>query len=364
MAQLCQGRQLLSIQRLEAPVSTWVRYTPEDRELDLSRLARADYDLISSLHGKIDKGDGTLICLQAPNDQATGEMYVRKARGMYWAAHFPGEGHGFHEIAVESDEHRRQKDYWYRAAQDAGYEASKELRTGRGTVLDVAILGARHIGVEIQHTYNKTAAVKARTTKSFTAGWLPVWFLDSDRRPDWFHEVPSVASNPLPWSNLPPRRAATALGLSRFVAERCAHGIFDLCPAGHRRPCGQWHPKREPWGGLTVDDVAEQVPAVQIVPMRDTSGHVHLTSPRCARLYNELSGHDCDYEPTSRGPRSGLRGQPRKCINPHRRRQRDTCTCGTPIYPLAQLVRAADVCEPCRIQLGLPRPHLPDQHQP
>lgn len=184
-------------------MSTWVRYAPEDRELDLSCLARADYDLIRSLHGEIHKGQGILICLSVPSDRAAGEMYVRKQNGMYWAVHFAGEGHGSHEITVESDEHRRQKDYWYRAAQDAGYEASKELRTGKGTVLDVAIRGERQTGVEIQHSYNKTTVIKTRTTKSYKAGWLPVWFLDSDRRPDWFHEVPSVASNPLPGATSP-----------------------------------------------------------------------------------------------------------------------------------------------------------------
>jgi hypothetical protein len=187
-----------------------------------------------------------------------------------------------------------------------------------------------------------------------------VWFLDSDRRPDWFHEVPTIASNPLPWISLPDRRAATATGLSTFVAERCRPGAFEICPGGQRRPCGGWHPRREPWGGLTVDDVAELVPATQIVPIRDTAGAVHLTSPRSARLYRELSGYDCEYAPTRRGPTSRLHGQPRACVNPHRRHHRATCSCGSPIYPLTQLIRVAEVCERCRIDLGLPRPHLPD----
>jgi hypothetical protein len=341
-------------------MSTWVRYAPENRELDLSRLAPTDYELISGLHGEIRQGDATLLCLQASSDQASAEMYIRRKCGMYWAVHFPGYGHGPHAITMESDEHRRQKDYWCRAAQDVGFDATTEFRTGKGTVLDVAIRGNRHTGVEIQHSYNKASVIKTRTTKSFKAGWLPVWFLDSDRRPDWFYEVPTVASNPLPWTSLPPRRAATAIGLSQFVAEHCRPGRFDKCPGGHRRPCSQWHPKREPWPGLTVDDIAARVPAGEIVPLRDTAGAVHLTSPRSAGLYRELTDQDCAYTPEARGPRSGKHGQPRLCTNPHRQGRRGTCSCGNKIYPLTQLVRAAEVCERCRITLGLPRPHKPD----
>jgi hypothetical protein len=62
----------------------------------------------------------------------------------------PTGGHGSHAIALESDEHRRQKDYWCRAAEDAGYRVSTEFHTGGGTILDVAIDGPRQTGVEIQ----------------------------------------------------------------------------------------------------------------------------------------------------------------------------------------------------------------------
>jgi hypothetical protein len=68
-------------------------------------------------------------------------MFIRLSRGMYWAVHFAGGAHGAHEISIETDEHRRQKDYWHRAAEDAGYRASKEFPTGGRTILDVAIDG-------------------------------------------------------------------------------------------------------------------------------------------------------------------------------------------------------------------------------
>lgn len=341
-------------------VSTLVRYTPTNRVLDLACLNSADYELIGSLHNEIGRGDRTLICLQAGSGDA-GEMYIRLRGGQYWAVHFAGGGHGSHEVARESDEHRQQKDYWQRAAQDAGYEASTEHSTGRGTILDVAITGPRKTGVEIQHSYGKMKVVKARTTKSFRAGWLPVWFLDTDRRPDWYHHVPSVNSNPRSWSSLPPRRAATAVGLTKFTATKCLPGEFDRCPAGHRRACGGWHPQREPWGGLTVDDVAERVPAEQIVPMRDSRGFVHLVSPESLLLYTNLTESDATYLPTGKGPRSGLPSRTTPCTNPHLQPSPPThCACGQAIYPLGKLRRVReDLCERCRITLGLPSPYLP-----
>jgi hypothetical protein len=107
---------------------------------------------------------------------------------------------------------------WCRAAEDAGYRVSTEFHTGGGTILDVAIDGPRQTGVEIQHSYVKSGVVKACTTKSFRIGWLPVWFLDTDTRPPWFHQVPALNCNRLTWSSLPPPRAATALGLTTFSA--------------------------------------------------------------------------------------------------------------------------------------------------
>ncbi|MFD2422757.1 hypothetical protein, partial [Amycolatopsis pigmentata] len=205
----------------------------------------------------------------------------------------------------ESDEHRRQKDYWQRAAEDAGYQASQELRTGNGTILDVAIEGPRRTGIEVQHSALDTRLAKSRSTRSFRAGWLPVWFLDSDHTPQWFHSVPAVNCNvQLPWSTtLPPRRSATALGPSKFVAQVCTATTFGTCPANSRgrpkRPCGKHHPKREPWYGLTVDDVAALIPAEEIVPMRDLQGNVHLIDHDNLALYKKLTGFHATYGPTT-----------------------------------------------------------------
>jgi hypothetical protein len=341
-------------------MSTLVRYTLEDRVLDLAHLSRGDYELISSLHGGVVRGQGTLICLQPSANDDAAEMFIRFSRGKYWAVHFVGGAHGDHEISLETDEHRRQKDYWHRAAEDAGYRASKEFRTGGGTVLDVAIEGPCRTGIEVQHSFITVRLAKSRTTKSYRAGWLPVWFLDSDRTPAWFHHVLAVGCNRISWGDLPPRRAATAVGLTRFDALKCEVGAFDACPAGRKRPCGGWHPKREPWGGLTIDDVAAMVPAEQILPMRDAKGYVHLVSLKSLELYRDLTGLTGDYAPGKSGARGNTAAHTTQCVNPVHDRQRPTrCGCGQEIYPLAQLVRVRDdICEGCRIKLGLPAPHI------
>ncbi len=342
-------------------MATVVLYTPENRGLDLARLNQTDYELIRSLHRRIKRGQRILLCQKASAKPEDREMLVKERNGRYRAAHFPGGGHDCsYVIARESDEHRRQKDYWARAAEYAGFEVTRELPTGRGTILDVAIHGLRDTGIELRHSAIATPAVKARTTRSFNAGWLSVWFLDSDRQPDWMHHVPAVRSN-IGWEQLPPRRSATAIGLSRFLPAKCRPGAFDRCPEGRRRPCGEWHPQRQPWGGLTIDDVAAMVPARRIVPLYDLHGDVHLAAPEALDLFRELTDRPAEYRPD-------LRGKTRSAT--HRTRCRHPvhdnppvaayCTgCGQGIFHLAQLVRPdPNLCDGCRKKRRLPAPAL------
>lgn len=343
-------------------MSTLVRYTPGNRELNLAKLTSAEFQLIKTLHRHIDRGDGTLLCLESSGDSSGAEMYIRLRGGRYWAAHFAGSGHDPHPISIESDEHRRQKDYWHRAAEDAGYSAYKEFGTGGGTILDVAIDGPRRTGVEVQHSAIEVRKVKTRTTKSFRAGWLPVWFLDSDGTPPWFHHVPAVGCNRISWSALPPRRAATATtGLVHISALRCTPGAFDPCPEGKRRPCGEWHPSRQPWRHLTVDDVADLVPAEQIVPLQDEKKRVFLVSPESLKLYQDLTGRSGEYWPGTTTSTGVTPVKTTRCVNPvHDQRTPSRCACGQEIYHLAQLIRPrADLCDGCRLKAGLPRPGLP-----
>lgn len=317
-------------------MSTFVLHTATNRMLDLAQLSEQDYILISSMRGQLRRGDRALLCQAAASDDEGAEMYVKERNGRYFAAHFPGSNcTNVHEIARESDEHRRQKDYWQRAAEEAGYQASQELRTGNGTVLDVAIEGPRRTGIEVQHSALEAKLAKSRSTRSFRAGWLPVWFIDSDHTPHWFHSVPAVNCNvQLPWSTtLPSRRSATALGPSKFVAKLCTATNFGTCPAGtknrQRRPCGNHHPVREPWFGLTVDDVAAMVPAEQLVPMRDLRGNVHLVDPKNLTLYQELTGSDASYRPVTSKSQRRTAPKSSRCMNPHGVQLESTCSkCG------------------------------------
>lgn len=227
--------------------------------------------------------------------------------------------------------------------------------------MDVAIHGPRQTGIEVQHSYITTRLAKTRTTKTYRAGWLPVWFLDSDRTPDWFERVPALGCNPMQWSSLPPRRAATvARGLTSFTALKCTPGAFDRCPDGRKRPCGNWHPQREPWRGLTVDDVAEMVPVKQILPVRDAKGRVHLVSPKSLSLYRDLTGLTGDFFPSGSGSRGKTPPHTAPCTSDRHDQQTPTrCACGQEIYQLTQLIRARDdICEACRVKLGFPAPSL------
>jgi hypothetical protein len=81
-------------------MATYVRYVPDGRELDLARLTPADYQLITDLHGEIHRGEPMLICLR-PGIQNS-EMFIRERSGRFFAAHFPGGGHGEHPISPTS----------------------------------------------------------------------------------------------------------------------------------------------------------------------------------------------------------------------------------------------------------------------
>src|SRR5258708_33512980 len=90
---------------------------------------------------------------------------------------------------------------------------------------------------------------------------------------------------------------STANGLRQIEAVRCVIGAFPKCPEGHWRPCGRYHPKPVAWLGLTVDDVAELVPAGEAVPLAGKNDLVYLVPPSSADLYRELSGRSGLYEP-------------------------------------------------------------------
>jgi hypothetical protein len=344
-------------------VTTLVRYTPQDRVLDLARpVSKEDHELILRWHHEIKRGQRIFLCLESDEHDASAELFIKVRNGRYFASHFPGSGHTHpdHEIVVESDEHRRQKDYWYRAADDAGYPVTKEFTTSAKTRLDVAIDGPRKTGVEVQRSFIKSRALTTRTTRSFGAGWLPIWFTASDKRPDWFNKVPTLGCNPLPWGDfMPGRRAATALGITKWDPVKCRPGEFDRCPGGKKRACVAWHPKRAPRSGITVDDVARMAPNRELVPMRDASKNVHLVLPEDLDLWEELTGRSGEYRPGTASSHARKPTSTTICTSPaHDVNTPMVCECGQIMLPLAQLERIVPVCEQCRIKRRLPAPRL------
>lgn len=338
-------------------MATYVRYVPEDRELDLARLSQTDYQLITDLHGQVRRGEPTLICLR-PGGQS-GEMFIRKRGGRYFAAHFPGGGHGEHPISLESPAHRRQKDYWVRGAQAAGLSAVTEYPV-RGGRLDVAITGGDVLtDIEIQRADITPSTAKRRTIRYHKAGFLPVWFNDGGPRPLWLREVPALGCNRMPWDvELPRPRAVTATGLTDIEAVKCVTGAFDRCPDGRPRSCGRFHARRRPWEGLAVDDVAAMIPAGAIVPMRGQDDLVYLVSPDSMKRHQELTGGQGQWLPgvKAKATRPRLTGPQASepCDNPAHwpgrddenhgtaRQQRDCSKCGAaPAGPGGVL------CGPC-----------------
>ncbi len=271
-----------------AKVSTLVRYTPQDRVLDLAHLSPTDYNLITGLHGTIRHGDRVLLCLRAGSGDD--EMYIRRRGAKHFAAHFPGGAHGDHPVALETDGHRRQKDYWARAAEANGLHACIEMPV-RGGKLDVAITGGSvATDIEVQRTEIPVSLVKSRTTVYQKAGYLPVWFNDWGARPKWLYDVPAMGCTSQPWEKyMPKARTVYATGLAVFKPVKCEVGAIDHCPYRPGGWCGRYHPQQGPWG-MTVDDAAGMIPAGEVVPMRRRDGQVILVSPASLDLYRELVG--------------------------------------------------------------------------
>ncbi len=260
-------------------------------------------------------------------------MYIRKIGDVYWACHFAGGGHGSHEIARMSDEHRRATDYIVRAAGDAGYETATEVTTTNRTRLDAVIFGDRVTGAEVQWSSIGTRAVRARTTKSLratglrgpltrplTEGVLPVWFSPSGGRPDWLYRVPTIQAPIRSWEALPARRAVRALGIREITFEPCRPGApFDQCPERGWNFCGGLHPWARPRGGdeskgsLTVDDLFAMVPARQFVPV-DFRGYVYLVDADSAARLKEFTSTPAITSPSE--ARSPLAPLPRACTSP------------------------------------------------
>jgi hypothetical protein len=262
-------------------------------------------------------------------------MFLQRRQGEWWAYHFEkGECRNLPVPAPMSDEHKRQAEYWVRAAQDAGWRAETEHNLPTGTRPDVLIHGPVVTGVEVQRSsMTRTGAVE-RTKKAAQAGVCDVWFTDKETRPRngmaaarayaewprWAFRVPTVGQEPQAWHYLPPRRAVYANGLRSFSAIRCQPGSLPSCVNG-RGWCGEYHPKVEP-RVVILDDVASRVPAGDILALRipamtGTGAGVYLFPAKSAALYKELTGKSAElvFDPRAEDRRSRESEGPTECRN-------------------------------------------------
>lgn len=232
-------------------------------------------------------------CLKHVDGTNPGQ-YLKKIRGEWWAVHYEAGDCPSHRISAPmSDEHKYQTEYWARAAEDVGWRVELEHLLHTGTRPDALIYGRVKTGIEVQRSAMTRAGAVARTRKALLAGVSDVWFTDREQAPLWAYRVPTVSENTIPWTTLPPRRAATATGLRVIRSVRCTPVTFARCPVRGRH-CWKNHPRDEPWIGITVDDVAARFPAGEIVPMRfrrnSRSDDVLLVSLASLALYEDLTG--------------------------------------------------------------------------
>jgi hypothetical protein len=281
-----------------------IRYVPGEIELDLAEpdLGHPDGRQILERHYRQSQQSRPAYSRDSPafecmrHHQGTNPgLFLKKINGQWWAFHYDRSAScaSLREPAPMSDEHKRQVDYWARAAEQAGWEVELQRKLDTGGRPDALIHGVVSTGVEVQRSGMTASAAMARAAKARQAKVLDVWFSTRTPPPSWAFRVPSVMEADVSWQALPPSRSATANGLRVIGAARCTPENFRRCPDSSSRRCGKFHPKDEPWLHLTVDDVAAQAPAGEIVGMRfyrSRRSDVFLVSRSSLTLYEELTG--------------------------------------------------------------------------
>ena len=273
-----------------------IRHVPSGIILDLSQpdLGHPDGQAIIAAHyHDCHRDTPAFECVRHLGGTNPG-MYLKKIQDAWWAVHFQaGRCQNRRIPAPMSDEHKRQTEYWVRAAEDAGYRAETESPLPTGTRPDVLIHGPVVTGVEVQRSGLTRVSAVQRTRKAALAGVLDVWFTDKGAYPRWAFRVPTLGQQPQSWQYLPPRRAVLANGLRAFSAVKCMPGNLPACPNGGDW-CGQYHLKVEP-RVLVLDEVASRVPAGDIVALRigamsGGKAGVYLFPTKSVSLYKELTG--------------------------------------------------------------------------
>ena len=238
-------------------MSTRAFYHLREMLVDLADLPTDLYNEIASLHGHIDPPPAPPVLTCEGNGDP---MYVyRHQLGRYFARHYKGgnpDGHS-HRIATMSDGHRRLAEYSERAGVDspAVTHTKIEHSTGNGTRLDLALFGENPVGFEIQRSSLSRAAAKARTAKSFDAGWPTAWVTDREKDPDWADHVPTARLTLRGvWDEGMPARNTAKVIISDLSRERDRSSRYG------------WRYKRRPRTVL-LDELAYLMPAGEIIPV-------------------------------------------------------------------------------------------------
>jgi hypothetical protein len=136
------------------------------------------------------------ICL-AHREGSNPGLFLKNINGVWWAWHYEAAdcSDRMRLPARMSDEHKRQAEYWCRAATDAGWRADLEHPLP-GTRPDVFIYGTVATGIEVQRTYMSPSRAVARTNKAATAGVTDLWFTTGSIV-KWAWYVPMVLTREL-----------------------------------------------------------------------------------------------------------------------------------------------------------------------
>ena len=280
-------------------------------------------------HCRTVDGVGVLECREHDNDPRLAHlrgddgrlhgawMYLRKLNDRWIICHSPnGLGVQFadHHVPVgKSPQHQWQQDYYARAANDAGWAAEQEV-TLPGTRADLILAGpAGRFAIEVQHSALSVPGVRARSRKMLSVGVPSIWSADH-KNPAWAFKVPHVETNEPPYGTAPRGSWTVSTGPRRVRPTKCVSGgALERCWMPRARDfCNGWHATFEPIAGLRVDDIAQRIPAGELVPLATgTKQGTILTLPGDHALWaaefamqvawrrdndGESASHLCDYQ--------------------------------------------------------------------
>jgi hypothetical protein len=228
-----------------------------------------------------------------------------------WANHKPGHAHpGCANLRIsEGPAHINAKDYTATALQRHGFTVETEHSTGRGTVLDVAVLDSPvKLGLEAQFYPMKERDLRTRTTKSFNGGFTTAWMPGSNQLAlSMGHSVPMLRPHTaIDWAAGVPRHGTVHVLSKRVMtlAPCTPSGPFTTCPETGRGVCGQRHPffGVADTGFQVLDEVLGELAGGLTVPLMDAKGVVRLVSAQDRKLYEEHTGLSGEYRAASDKP--------------------------------------------------------------